>query len=499
MRKISVLILTNILIVCLFCASLTACSNGGTGSHKHEYTDVQVIAPTCVENGFTRAYCKCGKYIDKDITDALGHNLIHHDQKTASCTAAGHKEYDNCTRCDYTTYKEIPKLGHTTVIDKEGTPATCTSAGIDSRSHCSTCGITLTSGEVLPAMGHNFDNDSLRCLNCNEALNPEFKPISTVTELQNINLDLNGKYYLTQSLSLYGYSWSPIGAGHGKFTGVFDGNYCGVSDLSLSSASANVTGGLFETNAGTIKNCTILNFTASAVFNETTDNTFADECGTTYATYGAFAGRNEGAIDNCTVYGSVNMATGRTLKKYITWAKDAKDHSDETYACFGGIAGVNNGTIQNCTNSSTFVCNAAGWTESKQGFLGGINQGTWRVILTGSAGGIVGINGQGASVINCNASGTFTFNSSMTANCVSNNGVVGWACQVQNSMRVGTLAGSNLGSLSSCKSRNLTINRFHNCLGYAEKTYIGDLIVSNAPNGFYGINEGGTVLPIEQL
>ena len=43
---------------------------------------------------------------------ALGHDPVHHDAKAASCTGIGWNAYDTCSRCDYTTYKEIAALGH---------------------------------------------------------------------------------------------------------------------------------------------------------------------------------------------------------------------------------------------------------------------------------------------------------------------------------------------------------------------------------------------------
>ena len=43
---------------------------------------------------------------------ALGHDPVHHDAKAAACTGIGWDAYDTCSRCDYTTYKEIAALGH---------------------------------------------------------------------------------------------------------------------------------------------------------------------------------------------------------------------------------------------------------------------------------------------------------------------------------------------------------------------------------------------------
>jgi hypothetical protein len=40
------------------------------------------------------------------------HELVPHDGKAATCTSPGYEPYNTCKTCDYTTYKEIPALGH---------------------------------------------------------------------------------------------------------------------------------------------------------------------------------------------------------------------------------------------------------------------------------------------------------------------------------------------------------------------------------------------------
>ena len=77
----------------------------------HDYTDT-VVAPTCTEKGYTIHTCACGESYAADYKDALGHDLVHHDGKAATCTEIGWEAYDTCSRCDCTTYKEIPATGH---------------------------------------------------------------------------------------------------------------------------------------------------------------------------------------------------------------------------------------------------------------------------------------------------------------------------------------------------------------------------------------------------
>ena len=93
------------------------CSRCDYSSYKeipaagHSYTS-SVTAPTCTEQGYTTHICACGDSYKDTYVDALGHNLVHQDGKEATCTEKGWDAYDTCSRCDYTTYKEIPAAGH---------------------------------------------------------------------------------------------------------------------------------------------------------------------------------------------------------------------------------------------------------------------------------------------------------------------------------------------------------------------------------------------------
>lgn len=53
------------------------------------------------------AKAKCGG-CNAPYGDALGHDFVHHDAQPATCTAKGLEAYDTCSRCTYTTYREIP-------------------------------------------------------------------------------------------------------------------------------------------------------------------------------------------------------------------------------------------------------------------------------------------------------------------------------------------------------------------------------------------------------
>ena len=111
----------------------------------------QTKAPTCTEKGVETRYCsRCDATETREV-DALGHALVHHDGKAATCTEAGWEDYDTCSRCDYTTYKEIPATGHsyTSVV----TEPTCTAQGYTT--YTCTCGDSYVA-DYKDALGHSF-------------------------------------------------------------------------------------------------------------------------------------------------------------------------------------------------------------------------------------------------------------------------------------------------------------------------------------------------------
>ena len=186
-----------------------------SGAHVHSYTSV-VTAPTCTEKGYTTHTCAaCGdSYVDsytdalghsygvwkqtkaptctakgtetrtctrcnasetRDI-NALGHDIVHHAAKTATCTEKGWAAYDTCSRCNYSTYKEIAATGHhhNAVV----TAPTCTAKGYTT--HTCACGDSYKDN-YTNALGHNYANG--KCTRCGAA-DPNYKPAPKAPELK---------------------------------------------------------------------------------------------------------------------------------------------------------------------------------------------------------------------------------------------------------------------------------------------------------------------------
>ena len=94
------------------------------------------------------------------------HKYVHHEGKTPTCTEKGWYEYDTCEHCDYTTYREIPALGHDISVHHDAVEATCTEEGTRDYWECSRChrffsdtnpehGIMET---ATPAKGHSLSH-----------------------------------------------------------------------------------------------------------------------------------------------------------------------------------------------------------------------------------------------------------------------------------------------------------------------------------------------------
>ena len=144
--------------------------NDQSEGHVHRFYETYIaneVSPTCTQNG---SYDIVGICLDckmevreHKIIEKLGHDLIHHDAKNATCNTSGHKEYDTCSRCNYTTYEAIPALGHDYHKTDEF-EATYDNDGYISY-ECSRCGDTYNEVTIKAqvceklSLGRSFYND----------------------------------------------------------------------------------------------------------------------------------------------------------------------------------------------------------------------------------------------------------------------------------------------------------------------------------------------------
>ncbi len=135
------------------------------------------VEADCVNDGSydNVVYCTvCGEELSRETVkiDALGHDLTTHDAKAPTCTEIGWDAYDTCSRCDYSTYKEIPALGHTEaeVVVEDYLAPTCTVVGsYNSVVYCSVCDVKLSSEfVVVDALGHDLTTHDAKAPTCTE-------------------------------------------------------------------------------------------------------------------------------------------------------------------------------------------------------------------------------------------------------------------------------------------------------------------------------------------
>lgn len=122
-------------IICVRCGlNGTASCTGGTA--------------TCT----TKAVCEAcgGKYGKRNLNN---HALVHYDAQAPTCTKPGWDAFDTCSRCNYTTYQEIPALNHD-LVHHEAKAPTCTEKGWNAYETCSRCDYTTYA--ELSALNHDY-------------------------------------------------------------------------------------------------------------------------------------------------------------------------------------------------------------------------------------------------------------------------------------------------------------------------------------------------------
>ena len=81
-----------------------------------------------------------------------GHDLVQHAAKAPTCTEKGWDAYETCSRCDYTTYAELPALNHDLV--RVTVEPTCETDGYTVFT-CSRCKDSYTA-DPTDQLGHQF-------------------------------------------------------------------------------------------------------------------------------------------------------------------------------------------------------------------------------------------------------------------------------------------------------------------------------------------------------
>ena len=154
------------------------CENDSNHVHTEDarVTSKTLKEATCTEKGQVEFTAEFGANIygfEKQIktvdTPALGHKLVHHAAKAATCIAEGNIEYWECTVCKKLYSDKDAKNEVTTIVTpkdpknhvgetelKNAKAATCTESGYTGDTYCKSCGELIEKGKASPVVPHQF-------------------------------------------------------------------------------------------------------------------------------------------------------------------------------------------------------------------------------------------------------------------------------------------------------------------------------------------------------
>ena len=140
------------------------------GTHTRSCTRCpEVDTASCTGGTATcsaKAVCEVcgGKYGEKDPKN---HDLVQHAAKAPTCTEIGWNAYETCSRCDHTTYAELPALNHA-LVQHAAQAATCTEKGWNAYETCSRLGCNYTTYQEIPALKHDLRQRVITAPTCTE-------------------------------------------------------------------------------------------------------------------------------------------------------------------------------------------------------------------------------------------------------------------------------------------------------------------------------------------
>lgn len=192
-----------------------------------------------------------------------------------------------------------------------------------------------------------------------------YKLVNSLTDLQNVSLDLAGIYALGKNIDARGYTLEPIGNHTTPFSGQFDGMWHTIANASplVTDLQRDQNAGLFGVigKTGVVRDVGVVN----------------GNVGFSLAGSGILAGDNQGMIVNAYTTGNVS-------------------YPQQLANTFGGLAGTNEGLIARSWSSASIS------GDNSNGGLVGANYGTITqsyatggvtpMFSTGSGGGLVGFN-----------------------------------------------------------------------------------------------------------
>ena len=147
--------------------------SGDINPYNHDLEPVEAKDPTCTEDGWTaHEACQregCGYLTPHKRIAYDGHSLIPYNGKTPTCTEPGWKAYETCSRCDYTTYQELPiDPDNHDLAHHEAKAPTCTEIGWEAYDACSRCDYTTYQELPIDPDNHDLAHHEAKAPTCTE-------------------------------------------------------------------------------------------------------------------------------------------------------------------------------------------------------------------------------------------------------------------------------------------------------------------------------------------
>lgn len=132
-------------------------------AHLHSYYETITKKASCMETGIKTWTCSgCGDSYTEEIPKT-GHTEVIDPAVEATCTEDGKTQGSHCGVCNTVIRAQsvTSKTGHTEV-DDPAIEATCTEDGRTKGSHCSVCNEVLTIQQIIPKKAHDYRTQTVR-------------------------------------------------------------------------------------------------------------------------------------------------------------------------------------------------------------------------------------------------------------------------------------------------------------------------------------------------
>ncbi len=309
--------------------------------HRHSFINyISNNDATCTADGTKTAKCNGCDGTDTiiDFDSKLGHDVILHGAKEASCTEIGWKAYETCSRCDHTTYKEIPAKSHN-----------YTKNNYDENNHWNEC---VNCNDKINVTAHVFDENSI----CSCGYGCEHEELTAATCTAQAVCSKCGNSY--GSLSEHTSTEIPEKAPTCTDTGLTAGSKCSVCDKILTPQNVVTAKGHSFTNYVSDNNATcIKDGTKTAKCdrcNERDTNSDADsKLGHSFTDYvsnndatDVTDGTKTAKCDRCDEIDTITDIGSALIKKYSEGLEFALNADKKSYSVTG---------IGSCTDSEVVI------------------------------------------------------------------------------------------------------------------------------------------------